>query len=106
MAGSKRTAADRKKQKSDDEQSDDSFIDKLEEQAKGVRKEEPVDIEKMTRRQRMAHFEKTGEGGGQVQSITGTQSKAAVYDMIGDENVLLSLGNKAIPTSNAKAKPK
>ena len=31
LVGSKRTAADRKKQKSDDEQSDDSFIDKLEE---------------------------------------------------------------------------
>ena len=54
----------------------------------------------------MAYFEKAGEGGGQVQAITGTQSKAAMYDMIGDDNVLLSLGNKAVPNHNAKAKPK
>ena len=54
----------------------------------------------------MAYFEKAGEGGSQVQAITGTQSKAAMYDMIGDDNVLLSLGNKAVPNHNAKAKPK
>ena len=29
-----------------------------------------------------------------------------MYDMIGDDNVLLSLGNKAVPSCNVKAKPK
>ena len=29
-----------------------------------------------------------------------------MHDMIGDDNVLLSLGTKNVPSSNAKAKPK
>ena len=70
LVGGKRTHGQMKKQKSDDEQSDDEFLHKLEEQAKG--REQQIDIEKMTRRQRMAYFEKQGEStGGQVQSITG-----------------------------------
>ena len=40
--------------KSDDECDDDELIDKLEEQSK--RKKETVDLDKMTRRQRMAYL--------------------------------------------------
>ena len=40
--------------KSDDECDDDELIDKLEAQNK-ARKEQPVDLDKMTRRQRMAY---------------------------------------------------
>lgn len=42
-------------QKSDDECDDDELIDKLEAQNKR-RKEKPVDLDKMTRRQKMAYL--------------------------------------------------
>ena len=54
----------------------------------------------------MAYFEKQGESaGGQVQSITGQQSKANIYDLIGDDNVLLSLGNRTPGQSGIGKKP-
>jgi len=46
--------ANSKLNKSDDECDDDELIDKLEEQSK--RKKETVDLDKMTRRQRMAYL--------------------------------------------------
>ena len=40
-----------------------------------------------------------------MQSVTGAQSKANLFEMIGDENVLLSLGNRTGQTAT-KGKPK
>lgn len=54
LAGRKRTR-DKTVQKSDDECDDDELIDKLEAQNKR-RKEKPVDLDKMTRRQKMAYL--------------------------------------------------
>ena len=57
----------------------------------------------MTRRQRMAYLANQGETGGQVQAVSG--NKSALYELMGDDNVLLSLGNRST-TQNTGNKPK
>ena len=91
-----------KNQRSDDEQSDDEFLNKLEEQAKG-KVDNQIDVDKMTRRQRMAYLANQGETGGHVQAVSG--NKSDLYELMGDDNVLLSLGNKT-NIQNTGSKPK
>ena len=79
--------------KSDDECDDDELIDKLEAQNK-ARKEQPVDLDKMTRRQRMAYEAAQNSSGlpaGQQVSITDV---GALNQLTGDDNVLYSLGSR------------
>ena len=51
----------------------------------------------------MAYLANQGETGGHVQAVSG--NKSDLYELMGDENVLLSLGNKT-NIQNTGSKPK
>ena len=63
QVGGKRTHAQMTNARSDDELSDDEILNKIEEEAKG-KGDNQIDVDKMTKRQRMAYYANQGETGG------------------------------------------
>ena len=94
--------------KSDDEQSDDEFLNKLEQQCKT--KQQEIDLDKMTRRQRMAYLAAQNEGCAthSVASIN-NHNKDSLLALHANENILFALDakrGKAADDGEASSKPK
>jgi len=83
--------------KDDDDISDDEFLSALEKQSD--KKKAEVDLDKMTRRQRMAYLEK--QGGGQSSSNVGSAQEIGSHNkqnvlnsLKSNDNQLFALGSK------------